>query len=31
VPIQGTSSPVAVQDPGGGPQRFYRVVTPAIP
>jgi hypothetical protein len=31
VPAQGTSQPVAVQDPSGGPQRFYRVVTPAIP
>ena len=31
VGAQGTSAPVTVQDPGGGPQRFYRVVTPAIP
>ena len=28
---QGTGGPVVVQDPGGGPQRFYRVVTPAVP
>jgi len=31
VAAQGTSAPVTVQDSGGGPQRFYRVVTPAIP
>ncbi|HEU0011120.1 MAG TPA: lamin tail domain-containing protein [Verrucomicrobiae bacterium] len=31
VPAQGSSGPVVVQDPSGGPQRFYRVVTPAIP
>jgi len=28
---QGTGGPVVGQDPGGGPQRFYRVVTPAVP
>jgi hypothetical protein len=31
VPAQGASGPVTVQDSSGGPQRFYRVVTPAIP